>query len=218
MIRSALAASLVLHAMVLAAVAPPRTQPRYVVLEARLEVRESTGASDYLTGRAFTFPLAPGVRGPVEPQQTTPPKDEAVRAVSDRTLPHDFAEAREFTPGLDAPRREGPALEVPLPEDRRYFTAKELDLLASPYTPISFDRIRFALGKLEQQRLRLRVFINEGGGVDEVSFEDRPGVPAFEDEVRREFLGARFYPALRHGRAVKSQKLVEIFPTQQEQR
>ena len=213
MLRSALGISLVLHAMVLAAVSAPRTQPPYVVLEARLEVPEQSGMSDYLTGSAFTFPLAPGVRGPVEPQLTTPPKEEAVRALSDMTLPHNFAEAREFTPGLDAPRRDGPALELPLPEERRYFTAKELDLLATPYTPISFDRLRFALEKLEQQRLRLRVFINEGGTVDEVSFEHRPGIPAFEDEVRREFLAARFVPALRHGRAVKSQKIVEIFAT-----
>ena len=58
------------------------------------------------------------------------------------------------------------------------------------------------------------MFINEGGTVDEVRLEDRPGLPVFEDEVRREFLGARFVPAVRHGRAVKSQKLVEIFPTE----
>ena len=214
MIKAAFGASLALHAMVLAAVAPPRTQPRYVVLEARLEVLKPTGSSDYLTGSAFTFPLAPGVRGPVEPQNTTPPKKDALRAVSDATLPHNFAEAREFTPGFDAARTEGPAIEVPLPEERRYFTAKELDVLAAPFTPISFDRLGFALDKLGERRLRLRVFINEAGTVDEVRFEDRAGVPVFEDEVRREFLGARFVPAVRHGRAVKSQKLVEIFPTE----
>ena len=59
MIRSAFGVSLLLHAMVLAAVAPPRTQPRYVVLEARLEVRQPSGRSDYLTSSPFTFPLAP---------------------------------------------------------------------------------------------------------------------------------------------------------------
>jgi hypothetical protein len=213
-IRAAFGASLVLHAMVLAAVAPPRTQPRYVVLEARLEVLKPSGGSDYLTSSAFTFPLEPGVRGPLEPQQTTPPKNDALRALSDTTLPHNFAQAREFAPGFDAARREGPALELPLPEEKRYFTARELDVLAAPYTPISFDRLRFALDKLGEQRLRLRIFITEAGAVDEVRFEDRPGVPVFEDEVRREFLGARFVPAVRHGRAVKSQKLVEIFPTE----
>ena len=212
MIRAAFGASIVLHAIVLASVAPPRTQPRYMVLEARLEVRESTGKSDYLTGKAFTFPLAPGVRGPVEPQQTTPPKEAAVRALSDKTLPHDFAEAREFAPGLAAPRRAGPALEVPLPDEKRYFTAKELDRLATPFTPLSFDRMSFGIEKIA--RLRLRVFISEAGGVDEVRFEDQVGVPAFEEEVRREFLAARFFPAVRHGRAVKSQKLVEVFPTE----
>jgi len=50
--------------------------------------------------------------------------------------------------------------------------------------------------------------------VDAVRFEDQLGVPAFEEEVRREFLAARFFPAVRQGRAVKSQKLVEIFPTE----
>jgi hypothetical protein len=209
-IRSAFGVSLLLHAMV---VAPPRTQPRYVVLEARLEVLQPSGSSDYLTSSPFTFPLAPGVRGPVEPQSTTPPKDEAVRALSDTTLPHDFAEAQQFEPGFDAARLEGPALEVPLPEEKRYFTAKELDILAVPFTPMSFDRLGFALDKMSERRLRLRVFINEAGTVDEVRLEGRTGVPAFEDEVRREFMGARFVPTVRHGRAVKSQKLVEIYPT-----
>lgn len=213
MIRSAFGVSLLLHAMVLAAVAPPRTQPRYVVLEARLEVSKPSGSSDYLTSSPFTFPLAPGVRGPLQPQTTTPPKDEAVRALSDATLPHNFAEAQEFTPGFDAARREGPALEVPLPEEKRYFTAKELDVLAVPFTPLSFDRLGFALDRMSERRLRLRVFINEAGTVDEVRLEGRTGVPVFEDEVRREFMSARFVPAVRHGRAVKSQKLVEIFPT-----
>ena len=213
MIRSAFGVSLLLHAMVLAAVAPPRTQPRYVVLEARLEVLQPSGSSDYLTSSAFTFPLAPGVRGPVEPQSPTPPKNAAVRALSDRTLPHNLAEAQEFTPGFDAVRRDGPALEVPLPEEKRYFTAKELDILALPFTPMSFDRLGFALDKMSERRLRLRVFINEAGTVDEVRLEGRTGVPAFEDEVRREFMSARFVPAVRQGRAVKSQKLVEIFPT-----
>jgi hypothetical protein len=212
-IRTALGVSLALHAMVLAAVAPPRTQPRYVVLEARLEVPKATGGSDYLTSTAFTFPLAPGVRGPLEPQSTTPPKKDALRALSDSTLPHNAAEARDFAPGFDAARTEGPAIEVPLPDERRYFTAKELDVLAAPFTSISFDRLRFGLDKVGE-RLRIRVFINEAGAVDEVRFEDRPGALALEDEVRREFLGARFIPAVRQGRAVKSQKLVEIFPTE----
>jgi hypothetical protein len=214
MLRAAFGASIVLHAMVLAAVAPPRTQPRYVVLEARLEVREPSGVSDYLTGKIFHSKLTPGLRAPVEPQLTTPPKAEAVRALSEQTLPHDFAEAREFAPGMDAARRDGPALEVPLPDEQRYFTARELDRLAVSFTPLSFDRMRFGVEKLAEKPLRLRVFISASGGVDEVRFEDELRATAFEDEVRREFLAARFFPAVRHGRAVKSQKLVEIYPTE----
>ena len=76
------------------------------------------------------------------------------------------------------------------------------------------DRMTFGIDKIAEKPLRLRVFISEAGAVDEVRFENQASSPAFEDEVRREFLSARFFPAVRHGRAVKSQKLVEVFPTE----
>jgi hypothetical protein len=209
---AALAASLAAHGVLLASVTPPpRTQPRYVILETRLAVPEAAKGSDYLTARAFNFPLAPGVQGPVTPQSPTPPKKDAVRALADITLPHNLPEAREFAPGRTAEPRRLRSLEVPLPEAVRYFKASELDVLAEPQTPIAFDRLRFAAERLGRAALRLRVFIDEAGAVNDVRFESATDMAAFEEEVRREFLGTRFFPALRQGRAVKSQKLIELY-------
>jgi protein TonB len=208
----ALAVSLAFHAALVASVTPPPpTQPRYVILEARLAVPRAAEGSDYLTSTAFFFPLAPGVRGPVEPQSPTPPKQDAVRAVSDTTLPVDLVETREFAPGFESepPSLRSP-LELPLPETVRWFKASELDALAEPLSPIRFDRLPF-LAALGQMALRLRVFIDEAGVVQEIRFEDRPDLAGLEEAVRREFLETRFYPAQKQGRAVKSQKLIELY-------
>jgi len=209
---AALVVSLLCHVALVASVTPPpRTQPRYVILEARLAIPDPAEGSDYLTSTAFFFPLAPGVSGPVEAQSPTPPKEDAVRAVSESTLPHDLVEAREFAPGFESrqPERSSP-LELPLPEPMRYFRASELDELAQPLTPINFDRLPFT-SRLGRGVLRLRIFIDETGVVNRIRFEDRPDLEALEAAVRREFLETRFHPAMRQGRPVKSQKLIELY-------
>jgi hypothetical protein len=209
----ALGLSLVAHSVLLAAVTPPpRTQPRYIVLEARLKMDERQGTSDVFTA-SLNQPTkaAPGPRGPVQRQSPTPLKKETLRAISDLTLPHDSVRAREFAPGFDAERQLPSPLQVPLPDPARYFRASELEVLAEPLSPVNFDRLRFTAQKLSDRILRLRVFINEAGMVDDIRFEDRAQARGVEAEVRREFMGTQFFPALRTGRAVKSQKLIELY-------
>lgn len=209
----ALALSFVAHSVLLAAVTPPpRTQPRYVVLEARLKMDERQGDSDLYTASAYQVTKAPlGPRGPVQPQSPTPLKKETLRAISDMTLPHDSVIAREFAPGFDAERQLASPLQVPLPEPARYFRASELEVLAEPLSPVNFDRLRFTAQKLSDRIVRLRVFIDEAGRVDDIRFEDRVQARSIEEEVRREFMATQFFPALRTGRAVKSQKLIELY-------
>jgi hypothetical protein len=209
----ALALSFVAHSVLLAAVTPPpRTQPRYVVLEARLKMDERQGVSDLFTASSYhAAKAAPGPRGPVQPQSPTPLKKETLRAISDLTLPHDSVRAREFAPGFDAERQLASPLQAPLPEPARYFRASELEVLAEPLSPVNFDRLRFTAQKLSDRVVRLRVFINEAGRVDDIHFEDRAQARSIEEEVRREFMGTQFFPALRTGRAVKSQKLIELY-------
>jgi hypothetical protein len=209
----ALALSFVAHSVLLAAVTPPpRTQPRYVVLEARLKMDERQGDSDFFAGsRNRPARAAPGPRGPVQPQSPTPLKKDTLRAISDLTLPHDSVRAREFAPGFDADRQLASPLQAPLPEPARYFRASELEVLAEPLSPVNFDRLRFTARKVSGRIVRLRVFINEAGRVDDIRFEDQAQAHGIEEEVRREFMGTQFFPALRTGRAVKSQKLIELY-------
>jgi hypothetical protein len=89
-----------------------------------------------------------------------------------------------------------------------YYTAKQVDLKATPLemktrvqTPDNFPLGRIAT-------VKLRLFINELGGVDDyqiLATEQLPSRTLLQD-VRE----IRFRPAERAGRPVKSQKVVEI--------
>jgi Gram-negative bacterial TonB protein C-terminal len=95
-----------------------------------------------------------------------------------------------------------------LPVDARYYTAKEVDIKATPLEMKTrlqtFDN--FPLGRIATVKLRL--FISEQGRIDslEILHADRLPDPA----LLRDFREVRFRPAERGGRPVKSQKVVEI--------
>ena len=89
-----------------------------------------------------------------------------------------------------------------------YYTAKQLDLKATPLemktrvqTPDNFPLGRIAT-------VKLRLFINEQGGVDDYQILAADQLPSrtLLHDVRE----IRFRPAERAGRPVKSQKVVEI--------
>jgi len=87
-----------------------------------------------------------------------------------------------------------------------YYTAKQVDLKATPIHMKTSVRTpdNFPLGRIATVKLRL--FINEEGGVDgyEVLAADQLPSAALLQDIRE----IRFRPAERAGRAVKSQKLV----------
>ena len=87
-----------------------------------------------------------------------------------------------------------------------YYTAKQVDLKATPIGMKTSVRTpdNFPLGRIATVKLRL--FINEEGGVDgyEVLAADQLPSAALLQDIRE----IRFRPAERGGRAVKSQKLV----------
>jgi hypothetical protein len=95
-----------------------------------------------------------------------------------------------------------------VPDASIYYTAAQVDLKATPLemktrvqTPDNFPLGRIAT-------VKLRLFISEEGGVDgyEILAADQLPNAALLQDVRE----IRFRPAQRAGRAVKSQKLVEI--------
>jgi hypothetical protein len=64
-------------------------------------------------------------------------------------------------------------------------------------------------GYASSARAQLLVLIDEVGVVSEVSIVEGEAASRFE-AARRAFLAARFTPAYRNGRAVKSRVLVEV--------
>jgi hypothetical protein len=89
-----------------------------------------------------------------------------------------------------------------------YYTAKQVDLKATPLEMKTRMRTpdNFPLGRLATVKLRL--FINEEGGVDgyEILAADQLPTRALLEDVRE----IRFRPAERAGRPVKSQKVIGI--------
>lgn len=92
-----------------------------------------------------------------------------------------------------------------------YFKASEVDERALPAIepvprfPDSAEAARSGRGVV-----RLRLFINEWGGVDDAYVESADPPYVFDDAAITAFRTAWFYPAVRQGRFVKSQKLIEV--------
>jgi TonB family protein len=59
-------------------------------------------------------------------------------------------------------------------------------------------------------RALLLVMIDETGTVNDVSVIEAEPANYFEDDAKRAFLSARFTPAYRNGRPVRSRVLVEV--------
>lgn len=89
-----------------------------------------------------------------------------------------------------------------------YYTAKQVDVKATPLRMKTSGRTpdNFPLGRIATVKLRL--FINEAGGIDayEILAADQLPSSALLQDIRE----IRFRPAERAGRAVKSQKVIQI--------
>ncbi|WP_062790898.1 energy transducer TonB [Aquitalea pelogenes] len=90
-----------------------------------------------------------------------------------------------------------------------YYAARQVDVVALEQVPIVL-LAPYGLG-MDDVDVTLRVYINEQGTVDAVQLVSAQ--PAgVEQPLIEVFRQARFYPAVRDGRAVKSFKLVRIGP------
>ncbi|NWK76429.1 energy transducer TonB [Aquitalea sp. LB_tupeE] len=90
-----------------------------------------------------------------------------------------------------------------------YYAARQVDVVALEQMPIVLVA-PYGLG-MDDVDVTLRVYINEQGTVDAVQLLSAQ--PAgVEQPLIEVFRQARFYPAVREGRAVKSFKLVRIGP------
>jgi len=92
----------------------------------------------------------------------------------------------------------------------RYYTASEVDRAAFPLEPIELPYPPTPNGVAYAGTLVMEVFIDREGRVDAVKLLDATVPATYQDIALRAFRAARFGPALRHGRPVRSVKRIEV--------
>ena len=91
-----------------------------------------------------------------------------------------------------------------------YYTAAEVDRAAFPLAAIDLPYPVGASGVQYEGRVEMKVYIDAEGGVDRVELLDAAVPAAYRDLALRAFRNARFGPALRGGRPVRSVKRIEV--------
>ena len=109
-----------------------------------------------------------------------------------------------------APNARVPASALPAVSDPEYYPARQLDVYPALVQPVNLDYPRHAANDNVGGRVLLMVLIDETGGVRELSIVDAGPARFFEDSLRAAFSEARFSPARKDGRAVKSRVLIGV--------
>jgi outer membrane biosynthesis protein TonB len=95
--------------------------------------------------------------------------------------------------------------------DDMYFPASEVDVRATPNTAIDLetDEVR-ALPPDVIGKIVLKLWIDRSGKVEKASPEASDMSSTITDQAVAAFSNARYRPAIRHGRAVKTISVIEI--------
>jgi protein TonB len=198
---SALAASVLAHWALLASLLPDapwgagaiRTRP------ALITVRLSP-----LPAPVPPEPVSPDPelhRAP-EPAATAPGSVARLQSAQERGPARSSASARQTSSERIDP---DPVFQGP---DPNYYTARDLDSYPRPLAPLQLDVLR---GE-RMGDVRLEILIDEAGVVQEVILMEAARAGPAEDELRAALAAARFHPARKDGRAVRSRLLLSVGP------
>ncbi len=94
--------------------------------------------------------------------------------------------------------------------DTTYYSIRQLDIYPVPAEPLRLGNLAHAVPGDGLARAVVELHISETGGVDAAKVIEAHPVGHYEGELTRTFLAARFTPAIRDGRAVRSRVLVRI--------
>lgn len=92
----------------------------------------------------------------------------------------------------------------------RYYFSSEVDVRAQPLKMQALIYPEQAFQLRQYGMVKLRVFINEEGGIDAVDVVEATPPGVFEAAALKAVIASRFVPAEKDGRKVKNQKLIEI--------
>jgi TonB family protein len=100
---------------------------------------------------------------------------------------------------------------LPAPEGAgRYYVARELYVRPAPRDPVEPAYPNDAYLRDISGRVLVRLYIAETGTVEKAVIVDAQPPGYFEEAVQQAFRAARFTPAMKHGRAVKAQVVLEV--------
>ncbi len=199
---AALGVSLAVHLALLFGVkvvpsaGPDTAQP--LVIQARL--------AEAAAPRADAVPRAePAAPSPVPAPQEPPAPNRELPAPAPRPAP-------PAPPSPPSPEKASPmpAVSLPLAEDPTYYPASQVDvhpLALQKIEPAYPDR---AADMGVEGEVTLLLLVDEYGVVREASVADAKPEGWFEDSTLAAFKNARFRPAERKGRAVKSRVLIRV--------
>lgn len=92
----------------------------------------------------------------------------------------------------------------------RYYNSREVDVRAEPVNEVPLIYPQFAYQNRVRGVVLLKILINERGTIDDVSIVEADPKGTFEGAARNAIVATRFSPAVRNGRPVKSQKMLEV--------
>jgi periplasmic protein TonB len=187
---AALVASLLVHAS-LSAVVTPGSAGRHRIADLPAPLA--------MTARLVT----------VEPLPPVVERELPVRPIVSFTAPREVR--KPAAPAAPAPHAElaGQAGALDLP-DPTYYAARQLDVY--PALASAFE-LRYPAGAAASDvkgRVLLLLLIDAQGVVNEASIVEAEPAGYFEEDALKAFRAARFKPALKNGRAVKSRIVVNV--------
>ena len=197
--------SLVLHVVLLLSVPvnPTGGMPDVVAtIYARLEPATPEPALD--TEPPPDVTLIPADRATLPPAKAVEPPPPQAQA---ETKPEPKSELKPITPPPYSPSA---GIELPLIRDPTYYPAKQLDIYPQPLTAIKLDYPDSAAAERIDGRVLMLLLIDEFGVVNEASVVEAHPEGYFEESTLSVFRAARFSPAQKLGRPVKSRVLLHV--------
>ncbi len=144
--------------------------------------------------------VAPAPQTPTELAPEIRPLDPVARRV-EQSAP------RTRSTGQDAHRERAADTPAPAHADTTYYPARQLDVY--PALAAGLD-LRHSGKAPASGRVLLLVAIDTHGGVNDLSVVEAQPAALFDEAARTAFLSARFRPAFKDGRPVRSRLLIEV--------
>jgi len=132
-----------------------------------------------------------------------PPQPELAAAEPTPPEPPASAAAPEKSANL-------PSIEVPLLEDPTYYPAQEVDVHPTALQAIQPTYPVEAANANVAGNVTLELLLDESGKVQDITVEESNPPGMFDKSAQEAFRHARFTPAQRHGRAVKSRVRIKV--------